>query len=93
MDGSVDLADVDVIRENFGVLFPVSESLPKGDGTRDGFVDLRDFLDVRKIINPPTPLPEGDGNAVPEPSGSFLAILGLIVSLAITRPRRAIRSR
>ena len=87
-DGSIDLADVDVMRANFGLSFGLDESLEKGDGTRDGFVDLRDFLAVRKIINPPAVGGAGESSSVPEPAGLHVALLSAILGFSVLRRRR-----
>lgn len=84
-DKSVDLADVDVMRENFGVGFSLLESFDQGDGNRDGFVDLQDFLQIRQVINPPV---AGASSSVPEPSGETLAMLVVAVGAVVFRRRR-----
>lgn len=84
-DESVDLDDVDVMRENFGVGFSVSDSFEKGDGNRDGFVDLRDFLQIRQVINPAV---AAASSSVPEPSGETIAILVVAVGVTFLRRRR-----
>ena len=83
-DGNVDLTDIDIMRGNFGEAFPFVESLEKGDGNRDGFVDLQDFLQIRQALNPAA---AAASNSVPEPTASWLA-LAAAAACAVMRRRR-----
>ena len=83
-DGSVDSADVNIIRANLGDSFAVVESFPMGDGNRDGIVDLRDFLQIRQVLNPGDP-----GLAtVPEPTGVYGLLIAGILAIGSFRKRR-----
>jgi len=73
-DGSVDLADFDILRSNFLGKFSFSESFAKGDGNRDTKVDLKDFLEFADIFAAANP----GAASVPEPSSLVLATCGLL---------------
>ncbi len=68
-DGTVDLADYDILKANFST----GTTFAEGDGTLDGKVDLDDFVDFVQAFN------AGAGNAaaVPEPSSWLLAGCGV----------------
>ncbi len=73
-NGTVDAADYDVWKENFGTTNPAA------DGDRSGLVDAGDFLVWRKYHGKSLPgANAGAGNAaVPEPTVALLAGLGLV---------------
>lgn len=80
LDGSVDLADFAIIRDNQGT----GASFEEGDINFDGSVDLRDFLMWRRLFEA---APGAAEAAVPEPSTLMLAALAVLGMLMIRRWR------
>ena len=76
------MADFLILAENFNESFPFEESFAKGDQTRDGKVDLADFLETRLLFNAAQ---QGALASVPEPSSLALMSLGALCLLARRR--------
>jgi hypothetical protein len=81
-DGSVDLADFNILASNFNLRFPISESFGKGDNNQDTLVNLQDFSEFREIFGAQQ-APAG----VPEPASTSLAGWALVTTLLIGRRR------
>jgi hypothetical protein len=77
-DGAIDLADFQILADNFHT----GTTFDQGDFTFDGVVDLRDFLGFRQVFES---LPAGAAS-VPEPSS--IALVGLGGLLLLGRRRR-----
>jgi hypothetical protein len=70
-DGSIDTVDFQILANHFGT----GTEFSQGDNNQDGFVNLQDFIQFRKIFHGAN----GDSAAaVPEPSGIVLAGLAVL---------------
>lgn len=84
-DGNVDIADFQLMAENFNETFPLLESFAKGDQNRDGRVSIADFVMLRNLFNAPA----GAATAsVPEPIGLPVAMTAVLITMAWVRQRR-----
>ena len=79
LDGTVDVNDFMIMAANFNGKFPAKESFSKGDFDLNTRVNLKDFLDFRKLFH----AQQGVAAAsVPEPS--TFTLLGLAGTLLLT---------
>jgi len=82
LDGSIDLADYDILLANFRT----GREFTEGNINLSGVVDFKDFLQFADVFAAANP----GGAAVPEPSSIVLAVLGLVgLCLASCRSRRS----
>lgn len=82
-NGTVDMADFALLRDNLNDRFSLAESFGKGDNNRDGLVDLHDFIEFRAIFNG-----EAGSAAVPEPAAIVLVCLAALGALPWVRRRK-----
>jgi len=83
-DGSIDLADYEIMLSNFRSSFPRIESFSKGDNNRNGTVDFPDFLEFADLFAAANP----GAAAVPEPATGLMALIGVLGMLLVARKSR-----
>ncbi len=83
-DLQVDFGDFLILSENFSESFAINDSFSKGDQTRDGRVDLEDFLIFREMFLASRSTLGATGqpiSSVPEPATWLPMLFGLLVLL------------
>ena len=86
-DGTVDLADFEILTSNFNKSFAFDVAYSKGDMNRNGTVSLADFVDFRAVYKAANPAGAAAA-AVPEPSTGLLLSFAGLVGLTFLRKRR-----
>ncbi|MCZ6657559.1 MAG: PEP-CTERM sorting domain-containing protein [Gammaproteobacteria bacterium] len=81
-DGTVDSADFGIMAENFNTQVSRGVAHSLGDFDLNTRVDLNDFLGFRKLFNS-----QGAVAAVPEPTGMYLSMFGILGLIGFRRRR------
>ena len=84
-DGVVDLADFTILADNFGT----GNTFEQGDNNFDRQVDLRDFMELRELLN--APAGAAGAQAVPEPGSLALMCLAGSALWVVRRRNRQFR--
>lgn len=80
-DGSIDLADFEIMLANFNQRFAFPESISRGDMNANGVVNLQDFAEFRVLFNSQG----APGAAVPEPAALALGLSAFACVFLIRR--------